>query len=256
MRAPERRPKLLHRMGFRDDLLRTMDRKDHWAWRHFSGPSATLAQLRIHYEQEYLTYVRDFPQLLGRIHGKCPVPDVRRLLAENIYEEETGRLSQTGPHPELFLRMMEALGFPRQKFERARLLPPSRTYRFWLDDATTRQPWIVGAAVLTLFVEGSVHERREIHREADAPPAVFDPGQDMLAVHHGLPPEALELKRAHALVEGGHRRAAWEIVESHARSRSAKDQVRRAMARSLRLWQAYRDGVARAAKVAAPPAIR
>jgi pyrroloquinoline-quinone synthase len=244
-------------MSFREDLLRIMEAKHHWAWAHFSGPGASRAQLRIHYEQEFLTYVRDFPQLLGRIHGRCPVPEVRRLLAENLYEEETGGLSGTGPHPDLFLRMMEGLRFPRSAFGRARLLPPSRAYRRWLDEATTGHPWIVGAAVLTLFVEGSVHERREIESASPADGArVFDPSQEMLVRHHGVAPEALDLKRAHALVEQGHRRAAWEIVETHARSRAERARVGRALSRSLRFWLAYRDGVARAARVVRPARIR
>ncbi|HXI03577.1 MAG TPA: hypothetical protein VNI57_10415, partial [Candidatus Saccharimonadales bacterium] len=73
-------------MGFREDLLRVMDGKDHWAWPLFSGPGASRRQLLVHYQQEYLTYVRDFPLFLGRIHGRCPVAEVRRLLAENLYE--------------------------------------------------------------------------------------------------------------------------------------------------------------------------
>ncbi len=244
-------------MSFREDLLRVMDSKNHWAWAHLSGPEATRSQLRVHYEQEYLTYVRDFPRLLGRIHGGCPIPEVRRLLAQNIYEEETGGLSRTGPHPELFLRMMEGLRFNPARFDRALLLASSRAYRRWLDEATTSPPWIVGAAVMTLFVEGSVNERRELTEgNGHAQSRGFDPGSDMLVRYHGVPPEALALKRAHALVEGDHRKAAWNIVESHARTRSAREAVTRAMRRSLRLWLAYRDGVARAARLVPAQPIR
>lgn len=238
-------------MSFREDLLLVMEGKDHWAWPALSGPAIARRQLLIHYQQEYLTYVRDFPLFLGRIHGRCPLAPVRRLLAENLYEEETGGISRTGPHPELFLEMMEGLGFARHRFLRARLLPASRAYRRWLDRATTQLPWVVGAAVITLFVEGSVHERMEIGNGAGRrrPHRRFDPRRDMLVKHHGLDPSHLTLKRAHAKVEGTHREAAWRIVERHAASRTARERVRRAMRRSLKLWLAYRDGVARAAGV-------
>ena len=57
-------------------------------------------------------YVRDFPVLLARALGVTPpLDDVRRALAENLYEEQTGGLSRTSSHPRLFLRMMEGLGF-------------------------------------------------------------------------------------------------------------------------------------------------
>src|SRR2546425_12339 len=48
----------------RDKLLAIMDRKDHWAWKHFSGPQITKAQLETHFRQEYAVYVRDFPVFL------------------------------------------------------------------------------------------------------------------------------------------------------------------------------------------------
>lgn len=237
----------LPRMSFRDDLLRVMDRKDHWAWPHFSGPRASRRQLLVHYQQEYLVYVRDFPQFLGRVHGRCPDAAVRRLLAENLYEEETGGISRTGPHPALFLNMMKGLGFPPGRFDRARMLPAARAYRRWLDRATLEMPWVVGAAVVTLFVEGSVHERREI--TGNGAGTAFRASRDMLVRHHGLDPSYLTLKRAHARVEGDHRRAAWKIVERHAATPGARQAVLRAMRRSLRLWLAYRDGVAAAAGV-------
>ncbi|MGH9867466.1 MAG: iron-containing redox enzyme family protein [Candidatus Polarisedimenticolia bacterium] len=236
-------------------LLRIMDHKDHWAWSVFGGPTATLEQLRIHFQQEYDVYVRDFPVFLSRVHSRCPVQDVRRDLAENLYEEETGGLSGTGPHPELFLYMMQGLGFERKEFRNIALLAESRAYREWLDEATTRLPWVVGAAVMTIFVEGSIHDRREISQ----PPRLAAPEEierellrdNPLVRYHGLDPRYLKLKRAHARVEDGHRRSAWRIVLDHARSEGERMLCVEAMERSLELWQAYRDGVARAAGLSA-----
>jgi pyrroloquinoline-quinone synthase len=243
-------------MSFHDRLLSVMERKDHWAWPHFAGPAATRPQLLIHYQQEWLTYVRDFPQLLGRLHGSCPDPAARRLLAENLYEEETGGLSRTGPHPELFLRMMEGLGFARRLFERAAPLSASARYRRWLDRATRREPWVVGAAVVTIFVEGSRHEREALDGARRGVVRAFDPRQDPLVRHHGVDPSFLVLKAAHAAVEDGHRGAAWEIVERHARGPAARAAVLRAMERSLALWLGFREGVARAAGLVPPGGVR
>src|SRR5882672_9139509 len=98
-----------------DDLLSIMDRKNHWAWPHFNEGHATRPQLLLHFQQEFDVYVRDFPVFLSRVHSRCPHPEVRQDLAENMYEEETGKLSKGVPHPELFLVMMEGLGFPRAR---------------------------------------------------------------------------------------------------------------------------------------------
>jgi pyrroloquinoline quinone (PQQ) biosynthesis protein C len=233
-------------MRFRESLLRVMDQKDHWAWPHFSGPAATRAQLLVHFQQEYLTYIRDFPRFLGRVHGQCPDPGARRLLAENLYEEETGGLSRTGPHPDLFIKMMRGLGFGRARFDRARLLPCAERYRRWLDLVTTRGDWVIAAAVITIFVEGSVKDRAVLsNRTGHGGPYLAS--KDPLAVHHGVHDSFLTLKHAHAKVENGHRDAAWRIVETHAIGLQARMRLIKAMKESLRLWLDYRDGVARAA---------
>src|SRR5689334_22125553 len=100
-----------------------MDRKHHWAWSYFSSDALRKAQLKIHFQQEYAVYVRDFPVFLARIHGQNPPPQARRMLAENIYEEDTGGLSLGHAHPELFMRMMEGLGYRRTHFDEIALLP-------------------------------------------------------------------------------------------------------------------------------------
>jgi pyrroloquinoline quinone (PQQ) biosynthesis protein C len=250
------RRKFLNSMRFRDKLIRIMDRKDHWAWPHFSGPSATRDQLLIHYQQEYITYVRDFPRFLGRLHGQCPDPGARRLLAENLYEEETGGISRTGPHPELFLEMMAGLGFSRSKFGLPTFLPAARTYRKWLDRATTRLPWVVGSAVITIFVEGSVNDRAALENgNSPLEPPPFQPEEDMLVKHHAVPVDAMTLKQAHAQVENGHRLAAWEVVLTHATTPALRRAVFEALEKSLQLWQNYRDQVASKAGVVPNPTV-
>lgn len=239
---------------FKASLLRVMDHKDHWAWPVFGGPTATLEQLRIHFQQEYAVYVRDFPMFLSRVHSRCPVAEVRRDLAENLYEEETGGLSGTGAHPELFLYMMEGLGLERKEFRNIKLLPESKAYRDWLDEATTNMSWIVGAAVVTIFVEGSVHDRRSISQHLLRPVSQDEQERAMLrdnplVRYHGLDPRYLTLKRAHAKVEDGHRQAAWRMVLDYTRTNAEKMLVTEALERSLETWHGFRDGVSKAAGV-------
>ncbi|MGH7829075.1 MAG: iron-containing redox enzyme family protein, partial [Candidatus Binatia bacterium] len=82
----------MDRDAFSERLLSVMERKDHWAWPAFTSGLVAKAKLHIHFEQEYATYVRDFPVMVGRAYAQCPVAEVRRSLAENLYEEETGGL--------------------------------------------------------------------------------------------------------------------------------------------------------------------
>jgi pyrroloquinoline-quinone synthase len=235
----------------REDLLQVMDRKNHRAWPHFDEGRATRPQLLLHFQQEFEVYVRDFPIFLSRVHARCPHTEVRQDLAENIYEEETGKLSKGVPHPELFLVMMEGLGFPRVRFTGIELLPEAAAYRAWIDGVTTRRPWIEGAALVTIFIEGSVLDRRRIGAAEPEDPVDIEAelSRNALVRHYGVDPRFLDLKRAHHMVETGHRKMAWKMVLDHARSPVVADRVRRVLDRTLELWLLYRDGVARACRI-------
>jgi pyrroloquinoline quinone (PQQ) biosynthesis protein C len=226
-----------------------MDRKHHWAYPALTRPGLTREQLLVHFRHEYLTYVRDFPVLLARALGVTPpIPEVRAALAANLYEEQTGGLSHSGAHPALFLRMMAGLGFDADLFAEdagSPLHPAALCYGEMLRERSCALPWQAAVALLTVFVEGSVNERAEL-----AGTYVRRVGEDAvrehaLVRHYGCPAEAMDLTRAHANVEGGHRHDAWTMVLAHSPqgtevARAVVDTCERALAS----WQAYRDGVA------------
>lgn len=240
---------------FRERLLDVMDRKHHWAWPAFADGRLTKDRLKIHFQQEYAVYVRDFPVFLARIHGQNPPPSVRSMLARNIYEEDTGGLSLGRSHPELFLVMMEGLGFNAKEFEQVKLLPASRAYRTWLDAITGRKDWVLGAAALTIFVEGSVNDRREMLSPSE-PKTRKDVEETVknhpLVRHHGLLPSHLDLVRAHQMVEAGHRHDAYDMILGNAVTARQQQTVLACVKTALAHWLRYRDGVARACGLKKP----
>src|SRR5688572_7798850 len=58
---------------FREGLLQVMERKEHWAWSAFGSGLVPKGKLHVHFEQEYATYVRDFPVLVARAYVQCPI---------------------------------------------------------------------------------------------------------------------------------------------------------------------------------------
>jgi len=227
-----------------------MEKKQHWAWPLFGTGVVAADRLHIHFEQEYETYVRDFPVLIGRAYVQCPVAKARAELAENLYEEETGGLVAGRPHPELFLEYPRGLGMDLARFDSIELLPSSAAYRAVIDRYTIDAGWEVAAAIATIFIEGTPHERGELDPSAPkrpTPPLEEHP----LVVHYDLPIEALALTKAHRQVEGEHRQSAWEIILEHV-GESARSQVVSAMAEVLDAWLVYRDGVAEAVGLERP----
>ncbi|MEZ4364773.1 MAG: iron-containing redox enzyme family protein [Kofleriaceae bacterium] len=229
---------------FREALLAVMERKVHWAWPAFGDGRVERARLHVHFEQEYATYVRDFPVLVGWAYVQCPHPAARRDLVENVFEEETGGLIAGRPHPELFLEYPRGLGMDLARFDDVTLLPAARRYRDLLDDCTQRRGWAVAAAVTTLFIEGTPHERGELDPSAPRRPTPALEAHP-LVVHYGLPLAALALTKAHRQVEGDHRQAAWRVVLTYV-AEAERAAVVDAMQEVVDAWRAYRDEVAAA----------
>jgi pyrroloquinoline quinone (PQQ) biosynthesis protein C len=235
----------MDREAFTEALLGVMEAKEHWAWPQFTQGRVRRDLLHVHLEQEYATYVRDFPVLVARAYVTCPIAEVRRDLIENVFEEETGRLGAGRPHPELFLEYPRGLGMDLSRFEAVELLPGARAYRALLDRCTLHDAWDVAAAVTTLFLEGTKFDRGELTDSAPRRPSP-DLTEHPLVKHYGLPLEALALTRAHRSVEGGHRAAAWRSILDHVKEPVRQQAVVSAMRGVLESWLGYRDDVAAA----------
>ena len=232
----------MDRETFREQLLEIMERKDHWAWPAFTSGLVAKDRLHFHFEQEYGTYVRDFPVMVGWTFVRCPIPEVRRALAENLYEEATGGIVAGRPHPDLFLEYPRGLGMDLNRFKSIQLLPEAQRYRDALDEAIQHYGWDVAAAVVTIFIEGTKDERIAIdpHKPKHAPQPLHE---HPLVKHYGLPLESLALTKAHREVEGDHRAAAWNAVLDHI-APMRRGTVIRTMSEILERWLHYRDAVA------------
>jgi hypothetical protein len=235
---------------FRDALLQVMTQKEHWAWKQFTTGGVAKSLLHVHLEQEYAVFVRDFPVLVGRAYVQCPIPEVRRELAENLYEEETGGLHAGKPHPDLFLEYPKGLGFDVARFADVTLLPGAKFYRNTIDALTIARGWAIAAAVVTIFIEGTAHDRSLF--DPAAPPRP-EPAlaEHPLVKHYGLPLESLSLTKAHRGVEGDHRLSAWKVMLDHVQE-VERPAVVDAMQQALRAWLTYRDDVAEACGLVKP----
>lgn len=237
----------------KDALLEIMDLKHHWGWKFLSSDGLKKHQLLTHFQQEYETYIRDFPIFLARILGRMentqsPADDqLKREIAENLYEEQTGgisqKLSQGRSHPELFLKMMSGLGFSKKQFEKIDLLPTSLAYRCFLDRVTLIDDWRMGAAILSIFVEGSCKDRERLKRSFKEKDSLKKKlSEHALIKHYGLKEKDADLIKVHHAVEGDHRRSAWETILRTVPDSQSAHLVQR-MTQALELWLLFRDGV-------------
>ncbi|MCA9472186.1 MAG: iron-containing redox enzyme family protein [Nitrospirales bacterium] len=234
---------------FREKLFDVLRRKRHWADSYFNGNTITMEHLHRLYHQEYVVYIRDFAVLLARILGKNPPWEVRRRLATTIYEEETGGLSFHQPHQELFLQMMIGLGFDRSGFRDVTLLSSSRTYREWLDHLCQEDDWLVGATVLTVFVEGTSMDPEDVMYPKG--PKSSAEIEDIIMKHplvqyQGVSPKYMDYIRVQQIVEPVNRRAIYDMIIHHAIEADQQQSVLQQMEETLQQWSRYQDGIARA----------
>lgn len=234
---------------FRDRIFDVLRRKHHWITPFFQGSTITKEHLNIFFHQEYVVYIRDFSVLLAQILGKNPPWEARRRLATIIFEEETGGFSLGQPHQELFLHMMNGLGFDRAGFRDVELLASSRGYREWLNEICQDEDWSVGAAVLSIFIKGTSNDPEEVLYPK--PAQNHDEIEDIvrkhpLGQHQGLSPAFMDYIRAQQMFAPGSRKAVYDMVTHHTDESDQQYQVLSRLEEALNLWSRYQDGIARA----------
>jgi hypothetical protein len=234
---------------FRDRLFEILRKKHHWATPYFNSHTATKAQLNIFFHQEYVVYVRDFAVLLAQSLGKNPPWEARRALATTIYEEETGGFSLGKPHQELFLHMMNGLGFDRAGFRDVELLAPSGVYREWLDQICREEDWMVSAAVLTIFIKGTANDPEEVlyPQSPQSSEEIEDLiRKDPLVQYQGLSPEFMDYIRARHMFEPGSRKVMYDMITHQTTEATQQQQILTNLEEAMKVWTRYQDGIARA----------
>lgn len=88
------------------------------------------------YAAQYYAQVENFPRYLSRLHSETPSLETRRILLENLNDEE----NPASPHPELWLDFAEGLGLDREAVKRQPLTDASRKLVDTFKDLTARGP--------------------------------------------------------------------------------------------------------------------
>jgi pyrroloquinoline-quinone synthase len=182
---------------------------------------------------QFFLQVREFPRAVSALHARCPHPVERVLLAESLYEEETGRISGCNlSHPELFIRFGEALGLARPELVDGQPLPSTASLIHWFELSTQQHSFLEGAAAINLAAEGQV-------------PGAFGPFARALEEHYGLSREAVAFWDIHEMADREHSDVGDHIVVRFADSAASQARVRRAVETSLQQWWQFFDGIDR-----------
>jgi pyrroloquinoline-quinone synthase len=224
----------LPRAEFADELMREIRARrsfgGHPLWKRIEDGKVATAGLQRFAEQFFLQ-VFEFPRAVSALHSRCADIGERVKLAESLYEEETGVLSRTKPHPELFLDFASALGLDRARVPLTPPLASTAALIHWFEYSTKILPFVEGVAAINLAAEGQVV-------------GAFGPFARALQRHYRLSETAVAFWDVHELADAEHSDVGDHIVFRHAESDAAQAGVRRAVSTSLGMWWQFFDGIA------------
>jgi len=95
---------------FIKELDRILEEKSilkHPFYQKWNEGKLTISELQ-EYAKQYYHFVKHFPMFVSSVHSYCPDPEIRRMLVENIADED-GFKTETENHPELWIMFANSL---------------------------------------------------------------------------------------------------------------------------------------------------
>ena len=96
-------------MSLLDEIIEKQHLLKHTFYQMWNQGKLSLKMLQ-EYAQEYYLQVHYFPTYISATHAACDDLEIRKMLLENLIEEEMGAAN----HPELWLRFAEGLDVKRE----------------------------------------------------------------------------------------------------------------------------------------------
>jgi pyrroloquinoline-quinone synthase len=182
------------------------------------------------FAKQFFLQVVEFPRAVSALHSRCADLVERRKLAESVYEEETGKLSGSKAHPELFLDFAAGVGLGREEVLGAEPLPSTAALVHWFEYSTKILPFLEGVAAINLAAEGQVV-------------GAFGPFARGLRKHYGLSGTEVAFWDVHELADAEHSDVGDHIVVKHATTGERQEGIRRAVRTSLGMWWQFFEGM-------------
>jgi pyrroloquinoline-quinone synthase len=183
---------------------------------------------------QFFLQVREFPRAVSALHSRCYDAGERLKLAESLYEEETGKISGSAPHPELFIRIGLGLGMRREDLTEAHPLPSTAALTDWFELSTKDRSFGEGIGAINVAAEGQV-------------PGNFGTFARALEKHYGLTREQVAFFDVHEIADRDHSDVGDHILGQMTLGEADQAKIRVAVERSLDLWWQFFDGIERAA---------
>ncbi len=129
-------------------------------FKRFAAGTLSTAQAWGHVSQWYFL-ICWFPRMFSGIHSRCDVLDVRKDCARHLLVEDLGyfrrQVGGTPDHVELYQRIGDDMGYPREAWDRATPIAEMRDIVAYFRRLAHEIPWSASLCT-TAFIEAEVVE--------------------------------------------------------------------------------------------------
>jgi len=206
----------------------------HPLWHKIAEGKVSREGMKV-FAAQFFLQVREFPRAISALHSRCYDAIERQKLAESLYEEESGRISGSAPHPELFIRFGLGLGMKREELTEAKPLPSTAALIDWFELSTKDRSFEEGIAAINVAAEGQV-------------PGNFEPFARALEKHYGVTRDQVAFFDIHEIADRDHSDVGDHVLSHAELTGHEADKVRAAAERSVDLWWQFFDGMERIAR--------
>jgi pyrroloquinoline-quinone synthase len=188
---------------------------NHPFYQAWSRGELTLAALQ-DYAAQYYHHVAAFPAYLSAVHSNTPDADARRIVLQNLMDEEAGSPN----HPELWIQFAEGLGVSRETVLNAPLQPETTALIATFRDICRNGAYTDGLAALYAY-ESQIPEVAETKIAG-------------LQQHYSIfEPETLAYFEVHAEADQVHRAEERKLLARHITAEAQAESASQAADRAL-----------------------
>jgi pyrroloquinoline-quinone synthase len=138
--------------GFKKKIIEAIEHRSilkHPFYVKWNEGKLTIDELR-KYARQYYKWVENFPMLVSAVHSNCRDDKVRKLLMENLADEE-GFKSAIQPHPVLWLNFCAALGLYAEPVRQATPIKETQKMVSGYYDYCRSSDYRIGVAALLAY---------------------------------------------------------------------------------------------------------
>ncbi len=199
----------------------------HPFYQDWQAGKLTLDDLRT-YAAQYYQFESNFPVMLSAIHSRCPDPEVRQIILDNLWDEEHGPRN----HAHLWLQFAAGLGLTKSDVLHAQVFPETQYMVDTLKGLTSTGPYQEGLAAMYAY-------------EAQVPAVAAEKVRGLQESYGITSPEALEFFNLHMGLDIEHSENEAKAIVGRPLTPEQEHGVEIALDRALDAIWGFLDGVQR-----------